>query len=87
MPLFSTRPGRRPRLSRSLGDTQLDRVLGKVSKRGSGKAADVELIGELLVQDFTRKGFIDGRSVRVPTATVRPGKPNGAASGFASASG
>ncbi|MBT2873276.1 hypothetical protein AB0900_21225 [Streptomyces cellulosae] len=48
MPLFSTRPGRRPRLSRSLGDTQLDRVLGKVSKRGSGKAADVELIGELL---------------------------------------
>src|SRR5690606_22187284 len=37
-----------------------------------------------LVQDYTRKGFIDGRSVRVPTATVRPGKPNGAASGFAS---
>ena len=43
-----------------------------------------KLIGELLVQDYTRKGFIDGRSVRVPTATVRPGKPNGAASGFAS---
>jgi nucleoside-diphosphate-sugar epimerase len=43
-----------------------------------------KLIGELMVQDYTRKGFIDGRSVRVPTATVRPGKPNGAASGFAS---
>jgi nucleoside-diphosphate-sugar epimerase len=43
-----------------------------------------KLIGELLVQDYTRKGFIDGRSVRVPTATVRPGTPNGAASGFAS---
>ena len=41
-------------------------------------------IGELLVQDFTRKGFIDGRAVRVPTVVVRPGKPNGAASGFAS---
>ena len=36
------------------------------------------------MQDYTRKGFIDGRSVRVPTATVRPGTPNGAASGFAS---
>ena len=41
-------------------------------------------IGEQLVQDFTRKGFIDGRSVRIPTVVVRPGKPNGAASGFAS---
>lgn len=43
-----------------------------------------KLMGELLVQDFTRKGFIDGRSVRVPTVVVRPGSPNGAASGFAS---
>ena len=43
-----------------------------------------KLIGELLVQDYTRKGFIDGRAVRVPTVVVRPGKPNGAASGFAS---
>lgn len=41
-------------------------------------------IGEQLVQDFTRKGFLDGRSVRIPTVVVRPGKPNGAASGFAS---
>jgi len=41
-------------------------------------------IGELLVQDYTRKGFIDGRSVRIPTVAVRPGTPNGAASGFAS---
>ncbi|MFA7667086.1 MAG: D-erythronate dehydrogenase [Burkholderiaceae bacterium] len=43
-----------------------------------------KLIGELLVQDFTRKGYIDGRSVRVPTVVVRPGLPNAAASGFAS---
>ena len=49
-----------------------------------GSYGTQKLIGELLVQDYTRKGFIDGRSVRVPTATVRPGKPNGAASGFAS---
>jgi len=43
-----------------------------------------KLIGELLVQDCSRKGFIDGRAVRVPTVVVRPGRPNGAASGFAS---
>ena len=43
-----------------------------------------KLAGELLVQDYTRKGFVDGRSVRVPTVVVRPGRPNGAASGFAS---
>ena len=43
-----------------------------------------KLMGELLVQDYTRKGYIDGRSVRVPTVVVRPGRPNGAASGFAS---
>jgi D-erythronate 2-dehydrogenase len=43
-----------------------------------------KFIGEQLVQDYTRKGFIDGRSVRLPTVTIRPGKPNGAASGFAS---
>ncbi|MEK9660389.1 MAG: D-erythronate dehydrogenase, partial [Alphaproteobacteria bacterium] len=40
--------------------------------------------GELLVNDYTRKGFIDGRTLRLPTIVVRPGKPNKAASGFAS---
>lgn len=41
-------------------------------------------IGEMLVYDMTRKGYIDGRSLRLPTITVRPGKPNKAASSFAS---
>ena len=41
-------------------------------------------IGELIVYDMTRKGFIDGRSLRLPTVTVRTGKPNKAASSFAS---
>ncbi len=41
-------------------------------------------MGELMVYDMTRKGFIDGRSLRLPTVTVRPGKPNRAASSFAS---
>ena len=43
-----------------------------------------KVIGEYLVADFTRKGFIDGRSLRLPTIVVRPGKPNLAASSFAS---
>lgn len=41
-------------------------------------------IGELLVSDYTRKGFLDGRTVRLPTIVIRPGAPNRAASGFAS---
>ncbi len=41
-------------------------------------------IGELLINDYSRKGFIDGRGLRLPTVTVRPGKPNRAASSFAS---
>ena len=41
-------------------------------------------IGELLVNDYSRKGFIHGCSLRLPTVVVRPGKPNLAASSFAS---
>jgi len=41
-----------------------------------------KLICELLVADYTRKGYIDGRAARLMTVTVRPGKPNGAASSF-----
>ena len=40
---------------------------------------------ELLVNDYTRKGFLDGRSARLPTVIIRPGAPNLAASSFASA--
>jgi nucleoside-diphosphate-sugar epimerase len=43
-----------------------------------------KVIGEYLVTDYTRKGYIDGRSLRLPTIVVRPGKPNLAASSFAS---
>jgi D-erythronate 2-dehydrogenase len=41
-------------------------------------------ICELLVNDYSRKGFFDGRSARLPTVIIRPGKPNAAASGWAS---
>ena len=39
-------------------------------------------ISELLLADYTRRGFIDGIGIRLPTICVRPGKPNKAASGF-----
>jgi D-erythronate 2-dehydrogenase len=39
---------------------------------------------EQLLADYTRKGFLDGRAVRLMTVSVRPGRPNGAASGFLS---
>lgn len=43
-----------------------------------------KFIGEQLVADYARKGFIRGRNVRPMTVSVRPGKPNGAASSFLS---
>jgi len=43
-----------------------------------------KVVSEYLIADYSRKGFIDGRSLRLPTIVVRPGKPNAAASSFAS---
>jgi D-erythronate 2-dehydrogenase len=43
-----------------------------------------KVIGEQLLADYTRKGFLTGRAVRLATVSVRPGRPNAAASGFAS---
>ncbi len=39
-------------------------------------------VGEMLLADYTRRGFCDGVGIRLPTIVVRPGKPNAAASGF-----
>lgn len=39
-------------------------------------------IGELLLSDYSRRGFFDGIGIRLPTISIRPGKPNQAASGF-----
>ncbi len=41
-----------------------------------------KLMCEYLIADYTRKGYLDGRSARLMTVAVRPGKPNGAASSF-----
>jgi nucleoside-diphosphate-sugar epimerase len=44
-----------------------------------------KVVSEYLIGDASRKGFLDGRSLRLPTVVVRPGKANAAASSFASA--
>lgn len=56
-----------------------DTALNPQSSYGAQKA-----IAELLLNDYARRGFVDGRVVRLPTISVRPGKPNAAASSFAS---
>ncbi|TDH37743.1 SDR family oxidoreductase [Pseudohoeflea suaedae] len=52
-------------------------VLAPLTSYGTQKA-----IGELLLADYSRRGFLDGIGIRLPTITVRPGKPNLAASSF-----
>jgi nucleoside-diphosphate-sugar epimerase len=49
------------------------------SSYGTGKA-----IAELLVSDYSRRGFVDGIALRLPTIAIRPGKPNSALSSFVS---
>jgi nucleoside-diphosphate-sugar epimerase len=63
-------------LPAAVGD---DTALTPQTSYGTQKA-----IGELLVNDYSRKGFVDGRALRLPTVVVRPGRPNRAASTFAS---
>ncbi|WP_281824810.1 D-erythronate dehydrogenase [Jannaschia rubra] len=41
-----------------------------------------KVMGELLLDDYSRRGFMDGVGIRFPTICIRPGKPNKAASGF-----
>lgn len=56
-----------------------DHVLRPQSSYGAGKA-----IAELFVREYSRRGFIDGVVCRLPTISVRPGRPNAAASSFVS---
>jgi nucleoside-diphosphate-sugar epimerase len=58
----------------AIGD---DFVAAPLTSYGTQKA-----IGELLLSDYTRRGFLDGVGIRLPTICVRPGAPNRAASGF-----
>jgi D-erythronate 2-dehydrogenase len=54
-------------------------ILAPQTSYGTEKA-----IAELLINDYTRRGFIDGRALRLPTICVRPGRPNSALSSFVS---
>lgn len=59
--------------------------VGDLTKQAPASVYGVtKAIGELLVNDATRRGVVDGRTARLPTVIVRPGRPNAAASGFAS---
>jgi nucleoside-diphosphate-sugar epimerase len=80
-------PGYRPRLvftsSIAVFGPPLPEVIGDdhcstpATSYGAQKA-----IAELLLSDYTRRGFLDGVGIRLPTICVRPGAPNRAASGF-----
>jgi nucleoside-diphosphate-sugar epimerase len=56
-----------------------DTAVNPQSSYGTQKA-----VAELLLCDYSRRGFVDGRVLRLPTISVRPGRPNAAASSFAS---
>jgi nucleoside-diphosphate-sugar epimerase len=58
----------------AIGD---DFHLTPLTSYGAAKA-----VTELLLADYTRRGFLDGVGIRLPNIVVRPGKPNKAASGF-----
>ena len=65
-----------------VGNPMPDRVTDTTLPTPQTSYGTHKLMIEHMVADYTRKGFIDGRSARLMTVTVRPGKPNGAASSF-----
>lgn len=61
-----------------------DRVQDSTALNPQSSYGTQKAIGELLLNDYSRRGFVDGRALRLPTISIRPGKPNKAASSFAS---
>lgn len=81
--------GNRPRLVFTssvavFGGELPPKVLDTTPATPQGSYGAQKAMCELMVTDYSRKGFVDGRSLRLPTVTVRPGKANKAASSFAS---
>ncbi len=80
----------RPRLvfassAATFGGAALPEVVTDTTKQSPQTTYGMtKVIGELLINDYTRKGFLDGRAARLPTIIIRPGKPNAAASSWAS---
>ena len=69
----------------AFGGDSMPRVVSDTTKLTATTTYGItKSIGELLINDYSRKGFFDGRSARLPTVIIRPGKPNKAASSFVS---
>lgn len=66
------------------GEAMTDPVTDRTKQTPGTTYGMTKVMGELMINDFTRKGFLDGRSARLPTIVIRPGKPNAAASSWAS---
>ncbi|MDF1756128.1 MAG: NAD-dependent epimerase/dehydratase family protein [Verrucomicrobiales bacterium] len=69
----------------SFGGSAMPETVNDLAKRTPQTTYGMtKVIGELMVNDYSRKGFFDGRTARLPTVIVRPGSPNAAASSWAS---
>jgi nucleoside-diphosphate-sugar epimerase len=66
------------------GDAMPDTVGDATKQTPQTTYGITKAICEMLINDFSRKGFLDGRTARLPTIIIRPGRPNLAASSFAS---
>ena len=80
---------RRPRLVNTSGFAVFggelpDTVTDQTAPTPQSSYGMQKAVAELLVADYSRRGFIDGRTVRLPTIAIRPGRPNRAASSFVS---
>lgn len=66
------------------GETVPDTVSDSTKQTPQTTYGMTKSFGELMINDYSRKSFLDGRSARLPTVIIRPGKPNAAASSWAS---
>lgn len=66
------------------GGEEPDIIVDGVELNPQTSYGSQKVMGELLLNDMSRKGFLDGRGLRLPTVSIRPGKPNAAASSFMS---
>ncbi len=64
------------------GDAMPSRVSDTTKPNPQTTYGMTKFIGELMINDYARKGFVDGRVARLPNIVIRPGKPNAVASSF-----
>jgi D-erythronate 2-dehydrogenase len=66
------------------GEDPKDTILDNTASRPKNSYGMQKAVMDLLINDYSRKGFINGRALRLPTIVVRPGKPNAATTSFVS---